>query len=289
MLRQIIVNGEAIDPQLISDAFYRLKALAEMSTELSCCDRDAEFMCEAEKEVIDGILLAQEAERRVPTIDETQWRPAFEQVLREWRQHGASWELIDHQRNELRQETLAKLRMDAFTADLFAPITSPSEAELRDFYQHHLEEFWQPHEAEFLHLMRLPASGKEMEDYRLLKQIRSEAMEHPSRFADLAQQHTQKNQQHIELGWIRQERWRHPFESIIFSLKPLEISPILFHDDAFHLIQALQCRGGELQEFDDLRHELAERWRIQQQQGMLRDLTATLRENAVIEMIDNEA
>jgi hypothetical protein len=144
MLRQIIVNGEAIEPQLISDTFYRLKAHAEMSTELSCCDRDAEFIRDAENEVIDGILLAQEAERRVPTIDEDTWRTAFEQVLREWRQHGASWELIDHQRAELRQETLARLRMEAFSTELFAPITAPSEADLREFYHCHIEDFWQP-------------------------------------------------------------------------------------------------------------------------------------------------
>ena len=53
------INGEAVDPGLIEDTFVRLKAEAELLSEVSCCERDDEFRVQAEEEVIDGILLAQ--------------------------------------------------------------------------------------------------------------------------------------------------------------------------------------------------------------------------------------
>lgn len=283
MLRQLIVNGESIDPQLISDTFYRIKAQVEMNTELSCCDRDGEFWQEAENEVIDGILLAQEAERRIATIDEDIWRTAYEQVLREWRQHGASWDMLEQQGSALRQETLARLRMELFTKQLFASIDTPTDSDLRDFYRSTITDYWQPGETALIHLLRVPIAGQEVHDYLLLNEIRAQAIADPARFAELAQQHTQKNQQLIDLGWVRHERLCHPFESIIFSLQPMEISPIIFHENAYHLIQAKQLRDGRLREFDEVRDELVNRWRVMQQKNRLRELALNLRQSAIIQ------
>ena len=63
----IRINGELIDPNLLEEAFARIKSEAEMRLQVSCCERDPEFMAKAEEEVIDSVLIAQEAESRYPT------------------------------------------------------------------------------------------------------------------------------------------------------------------------------------------------------------------------------
>jgi hypothetical protein len=54
---QSIVNGEAIDPSLIDEAFARFKATGSQARS-SCCERDDGFRDLARKgdEVIEGIL-----------------------------------------------------------------------------------------------------------------------------------------------------------------------------------------------------------------------------------------
>ena len=64
----IRINGELIDPDLLQDAFARIKSEAEARLQVSCCERDPEFMEQAEEEVIDSVLIAQEAETRYPKI-----------------------------------------------------------------------------------------------------------------------------------------------------------------------------------------------------------------------------
>ena len=53
------VNGELIDPNLLEDAFARIKSEAEARLQVSCCERDPEFMEQAEEEVIDSVLKSQ--------------------------------------------------------------------------------------------------------------------------------------------------------------------------------------------------------------------------------------
>ena len=52
----------------------------------------------AEDEVIDSILLAQEAERSTPAPADDEIRDEFERLLKEWREQGASWQMLEQRR-----------------------------------------------------------------------------------------------------------------------------------------------------------------------------------------------
>ena len=95
------VNGELIDPNLLEDAFARIKSEAEARLQVSCCERDPEFMAQAEEEVIDSVLIAQEAENRFPELPEAEVKTRLEETLREYRKHGASWDMLEAQRDSL--------------------------------------------------------------------------------------------------------------------------------------------------------------------------------------------
>jgi hypothetical protein len=276
------VNGETVDPDLVDEAFLRLKAEAEMLSELSCCERDDEFRTQAEEEVIDGILLAQEAERRIPEPPAAEIRTAFEATLREWREHGASWDLLDARREFLRGETISRLRMEKFTADLWAELADPSEAELRAWYDDHAARFRQPPAALVRHLVRFPQAADPWDDYAAMLELRRRALDGED-FASLAAAHTQKPDGGIELGWIEQQRILNPFEAMLFSLRQGEIGPVFFYEQALHLVQAVEVRPAATRPFaevsDELRAELVQARR----RAAFKELAARLRRDARIE------
>ncbi len=278
----IFVNEEPIDPALIEDTFQRLKTEAEMRTEVSCCERDDEFLAAAEEEVIDGILLAQEAEKRHPTIDEASFRPAFEKLLRQWREHGASWDLLDAQHAQLHLETTASLRMERFTSELFTDITTPTAEEIQAFYDEHSSEFFLPPTAKALHLVRFPDHAAIWNDYSLMLQWRDDVAQGRVEFSEIARQHTQKNHQEIDLGWITMERLQNPFEAILFSLRQGEISPIIFYENALHLVYPTEVKPAVQIPLSEKSDEIAHRITLQKKQRILRALAAELREKSVI-------
>ena len=103
------INGELIDPNLLEDAFSRIKSEAEARLQISCCERDPEFMEQAEEEVIDSILIAQEAESRYPTLPEEEVKARLRETIKQFRKHGASWDMLEAQHDQLVDEHLLEL------------------------------------------------------------------------------------------------------------------------------------------------------------------------------------
>ena len=276
------VNGETADPGLIEDAFARFKAEAEMLSEVSCCERDAEFRAQAEEEVIDGILLAQEAEQKVPSPEADEVRSAFENTLRQWREHGASWDLLDAQREALRAETISRLRMERFTEGLWRGLPELKEADLLEWYDEHRSRFRQPPAARALHLVRFPETPDPWDDYAAMLDLRRRALDGED-FAELAKAHTKKRGGEIDLGWVEQQRIFNPFEAMLFSLRVDEVSPVFFYEQALHLVKVVEVREAAVQAFEEVAEEIREQIERERRLRILKDLAAGLRAKAVIE------
>jgi hypothetical protein len=276
------INGETADPGLIEEAFARLKAEAELLSEVSCCERDGEFRAKAEEETTDGILLAQEAERRVPMPSTEEIRAAFEETLREWRQHGASWDLLDAQRESLRAETVSRLRMERFTEELWKELPELGEADLREWYEANLARFRTPPAARALHLVRFPESADPWNDYATMLELREKALAGED-FAELAKAHTKKRGGEVDLGWIEQQRVFNPFEAMLFSLREGEVSPVFFYEQALHLVKVEEARGATVKAFEEAAEIVREEVERERRLGVLKELAARLRETAVIE------
>ncbi len=276
------INGETVDPSLIEDAFLRLKSEAEALSQVSCCERDAEFRARAEEEMIDGILLAQEAERSAPPLSAEEIREAFEATLRRWREHGASWELLDAQRDSLRDETVADLRMERFTASLWHELPPLTGDDLRAWYRDHAARFRQAPAARVLHLVRFPGGDDPWEDYAGMLDLRRRALDGED-FTTLAREHTAKKSREIDLGWIELERPFNPFEAMLFSLREGEISPVFHYEQAYHLVQAVEVRAASIQPFEEVAETVRAELETERRRNILQNLAARLRQTATIE------
>ena len=276
------INGETADPGLIEDAFARLKAEAEMLSEVSCCERDGEFRQRAEEEVIDGILLAQEAERRTENPSAEEVRIAFEDTLRQWRKHGASWELLDAERESLRAETISRLRMERFTESLWRDLPELGEEDLLAWYRENISRFRTPPAVHALHMVRFPECPDPWDDYAAMLDLRRRAHIGED-FENLAKEHTRKRNGEVDLGWIEQQRIFNPFEAMLFSLREEEISPVFFYEQALHLVKASEVRPAAVQAFEEVKENIREEVEHARRLKVLKELAARLRMSAAIE------
>lgn len=276
------INGEPVDPALIDDAFARLKAEAELASQVSCCERDEEFRARAEEEVIDGVLLSQEAERRIPPPSPSETRAVFEETLLAWREHGASWDLIEAKTAELKEEAVAALRMKRFTEEVCRDAAPASDAELREYYENNAARFRTPPRARVIHLVRFLSPADPLPEYEAMLDWRRRALEGED-FAGLAKAHTAKRSGEIELGWVEQERLLNPFEAMLFSLREMEISPVFYYEQALHLVQIQELQAASAPPFEEVAEGLRHELEAARRQHALKALATGLREHAVIE------
>ena len=282
------VNGERVDQELVEETFHRIKTAEEQRLEISCCERDPEFHAQAEEEVADSILIAQEAEKRFPQIPEEEITPKLKEMIDAYREHGASWDMLEAQRDMMRHEIAASMRMDKLIANILGDDDRVSDAEVEAFYQEHLADYRTPAEARSLHLMKtLNEDTTAAEVFSGLAALREELLEGAD-FEVVAKRESEKSIGEIDLGWIPLDRPSNPFEATLFSLRTGEISPVIVYEHAMHLIKVVERNEEKLVPLEEVREEIANRALARKRRDALQSLAGTLRETATIERIHPE-
>jgi hypothetical protein len=280
------VNGEWVDQELVEETFHRIKTAEEQRLEVSCCERDPEFYEKAEEEVADSILIAQEAEKRFPEIPEEELTPKLKEMIDAYRQHGASWDMLDAQRDMMRHEIAASMRMDKLISDLLGDDDQVSDEEVDRFYREHIAEYRTPAEARSLHLMKtLNEETTASEVFSKLTALREEVLEGAD-FEELAQKESEKSTGEVDLGWISLDRPANPFEATLFSMRLGEVSPVIVYEHAMHLIKVVECKDEEVVPMEEIREELETRALGRKRRDALQKLAVGLRKDAVIEKVD---
>ena len=278
----IRVNGETIDPNLIDEAFHRIKSEAEALTNVSCCERDEEFHQQAEEELIDGILLAQEAEHCADEPDKEVVREELEGIIRHWREHGASWDLLEERRDAMRAEVIADLKMRRFTDSVCEALPELEEADYWAWYHDHLDRYRDPAKVHGWHLVKFMNRTGPEEVYRVLVEIRHQVLD-GSDFKSTAQEHSEKVGGEIDLGWIEHQRLLNPFEAILFSLRAGEVSPVIFYEQAYHLVWVEDVEQEKVKPYEEVEDEVKRFALADQRRKALAARAQALRETAEIE------
>lgn len=285
-LGMLRVNGELVDQELVEETFHRVKTAEEQRVQVSCCERDPEFYEQAEQEVADSILIAQEAEKRFETIPEEEITPKLKEMIDAYREHGASWEMLEAQRDMMRHEIAAGLRMDKLIGDLLGDDNGVSEEEVRAFYEENKKEYRTPAEARSLHLMKTLNEDTTADVvFEKLRAAREEALEGGD-FEEIAKRETEKSTGELDLGWIPLDRPTNPFEATLFSMREGEISPVIVYEHAMHLVKVTEVKPEEVVPFEAVKEELESRALARKRREALQALAVKLRESAVIEKID---
>ncbi len=281
------VNGELIDPNLVEETFSRIKTEAEQRLQISCCERDPEFQEQAEREVADSILIAQEAEKRYPEISEDEITPKLKEMIDLYREHGASWEMLESQRDMMRHEISASMRMDKLITELTGGDELATEEEIDAFYQDHINEYRSPAEARSLHVMKnLNEKLAPADVFGRMCELREEALQEDADFEKICERETDKTSKEIDLGWIPFDRPTNPFESVLFSLREGEVSPVISYEHALHLIKITGLKPAETAPMEEIREELEQRTVARKKRKVLQTLAEELRKDATIETVD---
>ena len=137
-----------------------------------------------------------------------------------------------------------------------------SDAQVRNWYGSHLDQFRTPERVHVRHIL-LKTTGQSPDEVNkikakaeaLLKQVRS-----GGDFAQLATKNSEdpgSAQRGGDVGWVVRGQTVPNFESTAFSLKPNEISGLVTTEYGFHILQVLAHEQARVRPFDEVRGEIA--------------------------------
>jgi hypothetical protein len=284
----LIVNGQRIEDAVIDSEFAGIKAYHENLGNVSCCERDPEFRGMARQNVVARVLLSQEAGRRLEPSPDAEVDAAVEKLKEEY--GGEQWffartGLTPETMHLVRHDVDLDLRVRRMMERLADEDGVPSDETLSRYYEQHLEAFKTAEEVRASHILKNPPRGEDRQTaYETLREVRRRLLAGAD-FDDLARQHSDKADEHIDLGYFKKNELAPEFETVAFSMNVGEISPIFVSPYGYHLVKLTDRRPSVPKPFDEIRDEVARHYREWLKQEKARALVKDLESRAAVEEV----
>jgi peptidyl-prolyl cis-trans isomerase C len=287
----IVINGQRVDDAVLNAEFANIKAYFESLGNVSCCERDPEFRGYARQNVVARVLLSQEAQRALPPTPTEEVDAALAKLAEEHGGEqrflaavGATTDQLDLIRRDLEVDLRVRRMIEAHCA---AGGDEPTDAELRRYYDEHLDAFKTAEEVRASHILKSARGEKRHEAYEELRQLRKR-LQSGEPFEELARTHSDKGDEHIDLGFFKRGELAEEFEVVAFSTDVGEISPVFATPFGYHLITVTERKPATPRPFEDVREQVRELYVAEIRQEKTRQLVEQLQRRATIEDVEEE-
>lgn len=282
----LTVNGETVDQSLVDQEFSSIKAYYEGLAQVSCCERDDEFLGYAKENVIKRVLLGQESATKNLPVLKKEVDAALDKMKEEEGGEAAFYAhtgLSEEGEKLLRKDLAAKIQLDKYLDELCGEDPEPDEGEVRAYYEKHLEDFMTDEEIRASHIFKsLRKSEARDELYEELRELRRRAQAGED-FDALAKEHSDKPEEEIDLGFFKRGEHMDEFETIAFSMEIGEVSPIFSTHWGFHLAKLTDRKPPQPRDFDEIKEALREIMLQEHRQEKVQAEATRLKEIATIE------
>ncbi len=282
----ITVNGEPVDPELVNQEFSQIKSWHEQKSQVSCCERDDEFLAQAKENVIGRVLLNQHAQKAVPDLTEGEIDQAVEQLKKDYggeTQFFAQAGVTADDMGMVRQQISVNGKVDKLVKQICHRDEEVSDEALLAFYREHIELYTTEGRVNALHIYK---SLRQTEDKEaLFKECcqRREALMAGADFSEVAKEFSDKPEDEIDLGWFKRGELMDEFEFVTFSMSVGEISPVFSSYHGFHIAKVTDREPAHAEPFESVKDKVLEDYRMEHQNHDLKAFIENLRKSAEVE------
>ncbi|MCB1063737.1 MAG: peptidyl-prolyl cis-trans isomerase [Verrucomicrobiae bacterium] len=286
-----IINGELIGDEVLEEEFDAIKDHYASLGEVVCCDRDEEFMGFARENIVNRTLLTQEADKRFgPPKDED-----VDQMIAQLKEeHGGEKAFYDNtgfnpgDEPRIKEKVRATIGVDQLLETEIGPDPEPTDAELQAHYEATIERYLTEEEVRISQIFKEPTSHEDAKvRYQELKEARFRILDGAD-FLEVAKETSDKPAEEIDLGFLKMGETMPEIESIAFSMREGEVSPIVATHFGFHLFQVTDRKAAAPVPFDEVIDTVREHFLTHSRESAINALISRLKETATIEEVTAE-
>jgi parvulin-like peptidyl-prolyl isomerase len=285
----LIINGETIDSEIIDAEFRQIKGHYERTLQVACCERDPEFLGYAKENIIARALLNQEAKKRFPTVPDDDVTERLNRLIAEAggeTQFYMNIGMLSKDEALVRDNVSNGVRLDKMLAEVYAPEPQPSDTELRAYYEANLKNFMTEETIRASHITKsIQGAKSRAETYQAMRELREKVLAGAD-FEQLAEEHRLEENQQIDLGWFKRGEFMEEFETIAFSMRKDEISPVFTTQLGFHIAKLTDRRPPEPIPFDQVKDVVSTRMLEEYRDAKFNVFLDSLKATAKIEDTD---
>jgi parvulin-like peptidyl-prolyl isomerase len=281
----LIVNGERIEEQEIRQEAERLRpSYEQVFAEEEPQKREAQLQDWSKENVIERVLLRQEAKKNGQEIAPAEVDAALARLKEQYEKPEELYKDFDADSDE-KVKALIELQMKVQRKinEVHAKVSEPTEAELREYYEHNQDRFRTGEQVRVTHLVKYV--NWQTDEATALEAITraDQDIQAGALFEAVVAKYTDCADNGGDLGYIARGQTVEEFEDVIFNLSPGRVSDVFRTRFGFHIAKVYDRRQPEVPPLKEVREQVADEVREQKREQALGEYLDALRSQATVE------
>jgi parvulin-like peptidyl-prolyl isomerase len=281
----LVINGERIEDEEIQQEIERLRPrYEEVFAEKDPAEREAQLKEWSRDNVIERVLLRQEAKKNGVEVPPEDVEEAFKQLRARYDDAEALHKALDVDSDEKVHQTIElQMKTERKIGEIYARTPKPSEDQIREYYEENKDKFRADEQIRVAHIVKYvnwqtdeATAMQAMQE--ALGQIRNGAV-----FEAVVNKYTDCADSGGDLGYVMRGQMVEEFEDVIFNLSPGQVSDVFRTRFGFHIAKVYDRRPPSIPALKDVRKQVTEEVQEQLREQVLGDYLDALRAKATIE------
>jgi len=281
----LTINDELVDEGLLDAEFSQIKAHFEQQANVSCCERDDEFMGYAKDNIIARVLLSQKAKQTINDPDPEKVDQHLEKLKEEYGGEESFYfklGIAPGNEEQVRKDVIESMRVDSLIEEKSGNGPKPSDSDIEEYYNKQKKSFMTAEEVRSMHIFKSLQQAENKEDlFAEMRKVRDAARSGDD-FMDLVRKHSDKPEDEADLGWYKRGELMDEFELITFSMDIGEISPVFSTQWGMHLAKLTDRRCPKPIPLDEVKDEISDLIKAEHRESNLKAYIEKLKEKATI-------
>jgi parvulin-like peptidyl-prolyl isomerase len=281
----LVVNGERIEDSEIQQEIERLRPrYEEVFAEKEQAEREAQLQQWSKDNVIERVLLRQEAKQNGTEIAPEHIEEAFNRLKEQYDDIESLYKALDVDSDEKVRETIElQMKTELKIGEIYAQAPKPTDEQIRDYYEENKNSFRSDEQIRVAHIVKyVNWQTDEATAMRAMQEAHAQ-VKGGAPFEAVVDKYTDCADSGGDLGYVMRGQMVEEFEDVIFNLSPGQVSDVFRTRFGFHVAKVYERRPPTVPELKDVKKQVTEQVADQLREQTLGDYLDALRDKATIE------
>ena len=281
----IIVNGQRIEDQEIREETERLRpSYEQVFADQEAGAREAQLVDWSKENVIERILLRQEAKSSGPAIAPDEVEAAFARLKERYEKPEDLHKEFSVDSDEKVKEMIElQIKVEHKIGEIYAKTPEPTEAEIAEYYEQNKERFAAGEQIHVAHIVKyVNWQTDEATAHETVAQAHKE-IAGGAPFEAVVHKYTDCGDTGGDLGYVTRGQLVEEFEDVVFNLSPGQVSDVFRTRFGFHIAKLYDRKPPAVPPLKDVKDQIVEQVREQKREHALGEYLDALRGKATIE------
>jgi len=254
----LIVNGEKIEDSAIKQEIERLRPDYERAfSDQDPKEREAQLCDWSRENVIERVLINQEAKKNGEKIPESEIESALAKIKEQYENEEQLYkELGVKDDEEIKGHIELQMRVEQKLNEVCRDLPKPSQADIQEYYEKNTEQFKTAESARIAHIVKYVNWQTDEETaYNTMRQAQDE-LKNAAAFEAIVDKYTDCGDSGGDLGNVVKGQMVEEFEDVVFNLGVGQVSDVFRTRFGFHIAKVYDRKPAAVRELKDAKDEI---------------------------------